>query len=472
MAEEIERKKPVGKRLIVWIMNIVIAVLCVLSILCYFFGAVWKINLTYTLTADQFAEIAEGTNFDIDPHDIIDEDGEQIKVSVSLTAGHVFGSLTSAETVVDDIIDSNVNGIVDQLSGTLNVIAKKAVKSVAKNTVKSEVKNNIQKYLSKDGEEISEEEVEQKLSDLGFTDDYISEKTDQLIDDVFEGGKDIDAVTENIMDTVDEVYADFQKNSAGKEGFEDFTDVELSPEDKQQIEDTVRETLGQIAQEDGTIDPDEMIAELLAKALGAAGNSGTNSDENKEDESGTDVVLLAEEETASSGKTKLASALKDTLNERIPEKARHIAVYVFYGMAGLMVLSMLPWVYILIKLLVKFLKKDPNPTVKLAVPIWLGWLFFLILVAIPTIALWIVQMPALAESLASVSFLKSLIEAMEMMTFSISSLSCISAICALIVFGISIYYIIVRKQLKKEGNTPAPDGNTPVEEDETPVFDE
>ena len=449
-----------GKRKIVWFVNIAVALLCLLSILCYFFGPVWQINLTYTITADQFQEmVGSNLDFDFDAHEVIGEEGEKITVSASLSAGHVLGAFTSADETVDKILDSNINNVINQLTPALNGIAKKVVKSVAKNTVKSEVKNNVKKFLTKDdGSEMSEEEVTEKLEGLGFTDDYISEKTDQLIEDVFAGGSDIDTVTENIMDTVDEVYQDFQRNSAGKEGYEEFQDVELSEEDKAAIEDTIRDTLDVLANEDGTIDPDELIAELLAQALSATQNGGgTEGEKENGEESGAadDFVLLADGDAESgSSKDKLASALKDKLNELLSDSVRGYMVYVFYGMAGLMIFSMIPWAYVLLKLIVKLARKDKNPTVKLALPIWFGWLFFLILVAIPSIALGVLNMPAVSGQLAQIGGLKNLLSMMQQINFTITSISWISMICTIIAFAISIYYMVVRRQLKKIYNSP------------------
>ncbi len=450
---------------VIWILNIVVAVLCLLSILCYFFGPVWQVNVTYVLTAEQLEEMIGDNDYGFDINEVIGEEGEPIKVSLSLSAGVVLGSFGTAESTVDKIVDNNVDNIVAQLGGTMNTIAKKAVKSAAKTTVMDTVRENVKNRLTANGKD--EANVDQTLEDLGFTDEYVGEKMDQIIDDVFEGGKDIDAVTENIMGTVDEVYADFQKNSAGKDDLEDFHDIELSPEERADIEESVRSTLEKIAQEDGSIDPDELIAELLAGAL--SGSDSTES-ENKVSASHGIVSLADGESGESSAKEKLASALRDTLNEYISDDVRSSAVYVFYGMAGLMLLSMIPWIYILIKLIVKFVKKDPNPTVKLAIPIWLGWLFFLILVAIPTIALWFAHIPALAELLASVPFLEGLTTGT--MSFSITSLSCISAICALVILGISIYYIIVRK--KSKNVVPSSGGyDAPVrEEQETAASEE
>ncbi len=447
---ETSGSKPLDKRKIVWIFNIVVAIISLLSILCYFFGPVWQIKLSYTLTADQLLEMT-GDALNFDAKEVIGEDGEKLDLAISLSAGHVLGAFTSAEETVDKMLDDNINSIVDELSASLNGIAKKTVKVVAKNTVKSEVKNNVKKYLTQDSGAMSDEEVESKLGELGITDDYISEKTDKLIDDVFAGGSDVDSVTQNIMDTVDEVYSDLQKNAQGKEEYRELADSELTEEDKAAIEDTVRETLGKLAQEDGTIDPDEMIAELLAQALGAAGSGSGGAEE----ASAADAVLLADEADggeSASGKDKLVSALRDTLNKYISDPVRSYAVYVFYGMAGLMIFSMLPWVYVLIKLIVKLVKKDPNPTVKLAVPIWLGWLFFLILVAIPSVALMILKLPSVTAALTS--GLGSAMAYFEQLNFTITSVSWTTVICAIIAFGISIYYMVVRRQLKREANAP------------------
>lgn len=461
MKEYTESDKSLGKRKLVWVLNIVVALACIVAMVCYFFGPAWQINLTYTITAAQFEEMIEKSNLgdiDVDVHEVIGEDGEKISVSLSLTASHIFGSFGSAEETVNKIIDDNVDTIAAQLTKDTNVIAKKMVKSAAKNTVKKEVKNNIQKFLqaNKEDTEVTEQEVEEKLNELGFTDDYIGQKTDELIDDVFEGGGDIDSVTENIMDTVEDVYADFQKNAEGKEGYEEFLGVELSEEDKAEIEKSVKDTLKELAAEDGTIDPDEMIAELLAKALSeTSDNQGNGDDESRGDVASLAAEVAANEETGSaSGSDKLASALKDVINKYVNDDVRRYAVYAFYGMAGLMLLSMIPWVYILIKLIVKAATKSQDPTVKLAIPIWLGWLFFLLLVAIPTIALWIMKMPFVWGKLSSIPAL-SQIGDINQISFSITSLSWVSALCALIAFGISIYYMVVRRQLKKAASAPA-----------------
>lgn len=469
---EKERKQTSSKRKIVWIFNIVVAALCLLSIICYFFGPVWQVKVSYTISADDFKQMI-GEKYDFDANEVIGSEGETVSASLSLTAENLFDSFfAGAEESVNKIIDSNVDSIVSQLSGTINGIARKTVKSAAKQLVKDEVHKNIQKFLtekSEDGSEVSSEEVQKKLDELGFTDDYIAEKTDKIIDDVFEGGSDIDKVTGNIMDTVDEVYADFKKNAEGKEGYEDLVDVELSEEDKTQIEDVVRDTLEELAQEDGTIDPDALIAELLMQAMGATGGGEKNPDggEGKASPAASPIASLlaaadetptdeppAEGETPTDtqddANTKLATAVKDKIYELIPEGATTYIVLALRIMTGLMLLSMLPWVYILIKLLVKVVKRS-NPAVKLALPIWLGWLFYLILAGIPGIAIFIIFKTSLLEKIVTMFGAGTeILSRVAGASVSIQSISWISAIAALVIFAISIFYMVMRRKIEKE----------------------
>ncbi len=446
-----------------WIINIVIGVLCLLSIASYFFGPIWQVNVTYTLTAEQLDGLLKNLpdlGVDIDAQDVVGEEGEEIHASVSLNAVRVFHALGSPEAAVNKLIDENVDSIVVELTPTLNKLAKNTVKSVAKNTVKEEVHNNVKKFLENNPQSgIAPEEVEEKLNELGFDDEYISQKTDQLVDDIFTEGGDVDSITESIMETVDEVYEDFKQNSAGKEGFEAFQDIELTEEDKAQIEEAVKDVLGQIADEEGNIDPDELIAELLEKAMsGGLGGLGETDSvtllaASEDVEGGSDGNTEGGNESAEgSASERIAASVKQFLNEKISADVRSYLGYAFYGILALMVISMLPWLYVLIKLIVKFATHKGNTTVKLAVPIWLGWLFFLLLMAIPSIALWVVQMDSVMAQVAVL--LPSIAPYIASASVSIYSISWIPAMCALIAFGLSIYYIVVRKQMKKAQNDP------------------
>lgn len=71
---------------------------------------------------------------------------------------------------------------------------------------------------------------------------------------------------------------------------------------------------------------------------------------------------------------------------------------------GVIAFTMLTWAYLVLKILCKMFAK--NPAVKLKLPIWLGWLPFLVLVLLPTSFLRLAEGGALsslipAEALAA-----------------------------------------------------------------------
>lgn len=459
-----------------WIINIVIGLICLIAILCYFFGALWEMKVAYTLTADQLegligtedngeypdgsAENTEGSG-DIDLKEIIGDEGVEIKISISLKATDVFAALGSPASAFKKVVNDNVEKIVNELMPTLNAIAKKTVKTVAKQEVKKEVHNQVKDYLANKSDATTKpEEVEQKLEDLGFTDDYISEKTDKLIDDLFEDNgepKTVDSITESVMETVDEVYDMFKENSKDKEEFKDFQDIELKEEDRDQIEDAIRDVVEELADENGNIDPNELIAQLLNKFL--------NGDTENEDENGQNyyaisaMAISSAEEKGSDRDSEEASAteelvanLRAKIDEMLPEEIIGYLGYSFYAIFALIVLSMIPWLYVIIKLIVKFATHKGNTTVKLKWPIWFGWLFFLLFAGIPSLAVSILNMRSILAMLP-----EEIVTLLGGLKISFFSISLISAVCALCLFAISIYYMVVRSQIKKaKKNPPAP----------------
>lgn len=467
------------KRIVVWCFNIVVAILCVLSIACYFFGPVWKVEVSYLVTPDTIKKIApdemlDGDNFllsgatsgetaplSIPLTDIIPEEGEVISLSLNIGASDLFGAIGSLsrhdDSMVNDLVNRNVSGIVEQLSGKISVVTRKVVQSVAKETVKSEVKSNVKKFLeSNSGSPVAEEEVAQKLDELGFTDEYIDDKVASLVDSFYEENATVDTVTDKVMATVDEVYNDFQENAQELEGYEEFADFELTEEDKEEIRENVQQVLEELAAEDGAINPDDIINRFLNEALGEMNKSGGT--ENEEEGGNVPASLVSpladeggqsapEEQTPQGGtdaKAQLIESLRKLIMDSIPAEINHYLSIGFVALAALALFSMLPWLYVLIKLVVK-LCTHGIPTVKLAVPIWLGWLFFLFLVGLPSLALMIVssfgaKLPLPAEFWDIYGGL----------SISITSITWITAIAAIVCFVISIFYMVMRRKIKRE----------------------
>lgn len=409
------------KNLVVWICNGVVALLSILAIVGYFFFPFWSIKVDFTLTAAQLEKMLEGnSDFEVDVNEVVGEEGVDLSLSLRITTGIVLGSLNSnAEKTVDSLVESNVDGIIDQLAPTLDKLMSGVVKSVAKQTVKKEVQKQFEDYLKSKGSE-SGKSIEERLKDAGL-DELLDEKIDTIIENLFEGSAKKDDVRDEILIAVDDIYESF-KNSSDEE-LSSFT---LTESNRASIEKTVDDNLEKFADENGVIDLSRFIEELLSQALESlVGSTGG-------------IVPLAAESDGEASSSNLKEALKDALLDALDGFSTYI-VWVLRAFLVLWVISSLAWIYILIKLLVKLVKKG-EPTVKLKMPIILGWLPYLILVIIPAIAMSLVKGPLsklLPAEIPSVS-----------VAFASSGL--IALIAAIVCIGISIFYIIVRKQAKKK----------------------
>ena len=441
-----------GKVIAVWICNVLVALLAAASIACYFLGDFWKVNVSLTITRDMISDMVASDSADSDSewiqaelNNIIDEDGVPVELAFAVETGDVIGSFTGdpAETI-DALIGKNVDRIVESLRGPLTEVAKGTAKSVAKTTVKDQVHKNVKDYLTRQGgDAVSDAEVAEKMQTLGITDEYIGNKTDIIIDKIFKDGSTVDSVTDDVMDTIDTVLSDIRTNaaahSAEDESYADLVDLELSEEDRAAIREDVAEAIGQLSEsEDGAIDADALIASLISQALAGKGNGGGQ-------EGARGAMTLAEapmsEDTAQK-EQELEEQVKNYILDMLPEGTHDYLIWVFRAMAILMLISVLSWAYILIKLLVKVFSRPADPTVKLKCPIWHGWLPYLILVGIPSLAL--ILLPNFIQNIPAET--ASLLSSLQL---SVSSAGVIAAIAALVCFVISIFYMVMRKQFRR-----------------------
>lgn len=447
------------KKLIIWICNAVVAVFCVLAIAGYFFAPVWRININVALQADDFKEIVEsitkndsdlknlfGENADF--KEILGADSFDISLALSMNGSTLFNSF-SGEGAIEELIGNNVDTLVDQITGILVKVIPTAAKSVAKNVVKDEINSNVKKHLDSltENSDVTMEEVKSKLENANITDEYIDEKIDELIDSVFEGeGTKKENVTEKAMDIVDEVYGKLQASDDP-----DFKDIEITEEDKEAIRQKIDEALDEIADENGEIDAETLLDKLLSGVFGSSDEEGK-----------AGIKTLAAEPAPDKGSAQLKEKLRSMIMDKLGNgTVRTALVWAMRGICIFMMLTWIPWIYIIVKLIVKLATGSKDQTVRLKAPIIFGWLPFLILYIIPSIALLFAKgtitkllVQALPEGLGVLA---------EGIGISFFSSGWMALLAAGICLGVSIFYIILRKKMKDQ-----PD----EEDDETEQIEE
>ena len=455
-------------KLAVWICNIFVAALSLLAIAAYFFMPFWSVKVAVSVKAETVQGMV-GDSVDIDVSEVIGEDGIKLNVALEFKTAVLFKSFGNEEKAVTALIEDNVNGLVDQLMDTLNVLVEKVVRSAASSIVQQQVHDNIKEFLSGRNPGITDEEVTNKLNEIGLTDEFISEKTNAIIDKIYEEGATVDGLCDEIINTIDEIYAKITSSEDS-----DLQDSAFSDEEKEALREIVKDVMGNFAAEDGTIDADEMVAgfflQLLESMTGGgsdeSGEAGGSDESDESDEALQRRVVVtfaaegeeadgettegegAEDEEVTSARERLKTVLRDYIANLIPAEANMIVAWVMRGMTILFLFSSFWWAYILLKLFIKALRrKKPkvqnNPTVKLWTPIVFGWLPFLIFVAIPSVALKVllrVLAGSLPETIASLAGGAGI---------SFASAGLIAFIIAMVFFAIGIFNIVARKKFKK-----------------------
>lgn len=372
---------------VAFIFNVIITAICLASVLAYFVLPLWKVNVSCTLTSEMFRSITgeSGENEELmkEIADELEKKPIDATFGITLKTKTFLASFASdGEKLVAEMVDYNAETLTNQLSGTVKEVSKAAVRATAKNSLKETLKDGSAEYQWKD-----EETVNAELDKL----------TDALMKD--------DATVSSVSDAAADAIANVYKSETGND---------MPEADKQAAKAEMEKMLKEVADENGNIDADKLITDMLALML--SGNSGSGNNENGDGNgngTGADKETAATTFTAvktstlfigtgegsgetagsggSSGETTGGSeadsmqALKDSLTQAINEKIggqMNTFLLVMKITGGVILFTLFTWAYIVLKILCK--AATANPVVKLKLPIWLGWLPFLILYAVPT----------------------------------------------------------------------------------------
>lgn len=370
---------------VAFIFNVIITAICLASVLAYFVLPLWKVNVSCTLTSEMFRSITEesGENEELmkEIADELEKKPIDAAFDITLKTKTFLASFASdGEKLVAEMVDYNAETLTNQLSGTVKEVSKAAVRATAKNSLKETLKDGGAEYQWKD-----EETVNAELDKL----------TDALMKD--------DATVSSVSDAAADAIANVYKSETGND---------MPEADKQAAKAEMEKMLKEVADENGNIDADKLITDMLAQML--SGNSGSGNNENGDGNgTGADKETAAATftaaktsalfigtgeasgetagsggssgETTGGGEEDSMQALKDSLTQAINEKIggqMNTFLLVMKITGGVILFTLFTWAYIVLKILCK--AATANPVVKLKLPIWLGWLPFLILYAVPT----------------------------------------------------------------------------------------
>ena len=441
----------------VHICNLIISLLCVLSIAAYFIMPLWKVDIKLQLTAETLEEIlpSEETNeettdgengdensdealdesdhFELDLDKVLGEDGVDLQLSLTLKTADVLASLSSDATkTVETVLGGLINDMVDQIIEPMNEVAKKVARSASQQVLHEEIRNYIKNgYGGK-----SEEEVEGILNNAGVTDDYKDKKVDGIIVSLYEDGACGGSVSHEVIGAIDEALLKVHQSDP-----DTFKKTNLSSDERAKVQENVEEALSMLTKDDGTIDVNNLIADMVLEALGTSSSDQTTDEQNGSDETAsanTIFPLSTSTETSGNSIEEVKAELQRLLMENLDKHTKTIADALKY-VSYVLLFTFFTWAYLIIKILCKLGKK--NNAIKLKLPIWLGTLPALILWLIPTIAISAVK--DLLTGTENAGILANL-------NLTFTSGSCVSFFVAVFLIFFSLfYYGRLRKRLRR-----------------------
>ena len=392
----------------------------------------------------------------IDFSDLLGEDGITIKAHISLDTADVMASLGDKEQAregIKNIIEKNVDGIVDDMESIINDIADKVIDFAANTAAKIVVDGLVEEILKDAGSDKTVEQVFEE-ADIDDKDAYIEEKTSKVIEAIKSGDNNSKEIAAEITTIVEEVYNDFKD-------VDEFNGKELTDEDKAEIEADLEEMLKSFEDEDGNINIDAFMDELLGSVMGSGNSNSDNNDENEGESKSVATGVTASSFAASYSKaptidedaseeeveSTLKAILRDTIMEAFDDDTLDGLISGLQIISYVLIFTFATWAYPILKILVKLAAK--NPGIKLKVPIWLGCIPFMVLMGLPTIA--VKSLPTLMSSMAGGEAAEAVSTMLEGLSITFFSSSVVS-------FGVAVFFVLfglffygrVRRKLKKE----------------------
>jgi hypothetical protein len=449
-----------GKNINVFVCNIIIVALAVVSVITLFVGNFLSIKLTFHIDGDNISELignggtASGTNASarvygeneggISTDDAASAAADIIKgIKIDIPFTLEFKSSTLIKSVIGDRSDAveeligeeldvfaaDLLSTVDEIMGVVTGSLISAAVAAAKQEVTEQLREQF------GNSEVTEEEVMSELeSEYGVTEDNVNDFRQELTDAVVAtlNGQSADAVSviENseTFDKILRLYAEQTLNENSEEGAENPSDSQIS-EETERLRGQIIDNYNQLVDDmsvNGEFSKETVVVGLLNQA-------------EPTDENGNKVTLTDMTDVKKYISDKIYGSV-DGHEEQIGGIMQSVGIFILAAIAS--------WLYVVLKIIFKLFAK--NKTVRLFMPRFFGWMPHVFFVGIPMTAVRCVNPIAdFAGNYIGQDAATKIKQLLSMVTVDISSLTWVSAVCSVILLFIAIPYYRRRREIKR-----------------------
>ena len=388
----------------VFFCNLVIIALCVLSIVSYFTTPFWSVKAEYILTAESLQSsissaetetegektaqtLADGVDFT----EIVGEDGISLRISLTLETADLLSALSAEPAVVvERILSDNVHNFVDEISGVLSEVIRTTTKLLIKSALKEGITVELHQVL---GETLTDTETHAKLNAAGITDDYLNQKSTQLVNSLYSDGSTAETLTNSTLQIVEESIQKMKDS-----GNPDYANLEFSEENRADLAEELTEQFKTFENEDGTLNLENFTTDFIMEMfLGEE-----NAENSAEETAGAVAKPLSAKTTLDTEEDEKADDIRELLTEKIMETlegAEETIASIATIISYVILVNFIIWALPIVKILLKMNK--PNNAIKLGLPIWFGSAPFVVLSLIPNLILSIFITPASTDGAMS-----------------------------------------------------------------------
>lgn len=450
------------------IFNIIIAALCVVSIVTLYVGDFLdaKISLNIdketirTMMGQQSApsnsgiKAAEGAGEGMDLEEILKyvDDDFKLNFNLDLTLNGqtvAKGAVGQTEEAVKELFTTQVNNLVDEISGSVDKVINVSVKAVVKMAIekaKEAIRTTLKEEMAK--QNVTESELDEELKKEGTSLAAVTTMLDGFVEkigDMLEGNTQSCAdyiSTNTTLRTLARIVAKDELKGTTP------SDEEIEAKTQERIDELLKaynEMIEKFSVE-GEFSSETIIISLL-NGTGLMDEAEKMSAKNAGEEEGAAESGSEEKKFKNMDDVKkyIVDKIMSVMGEETVNMVGKILSYVGYFLFFVMAC----WAYVLIKVIVKsiFFK---NKTVGLFFPRMFGWMPHVFLVGLPMLLIKnIGKVAEIAGSSAgeSVEQFKGILNSISV---SVSSLTWISALCSVILLVLLFFYYPMRRQAKKE----------------------
>lgn len=435
----------------IFIANIVLAVLAVVSIITLWTGSFMKIDLNIKLDSESLNKImdnsegvppgeGEATQSEEEIRKLLNSIDVELPLVIDLKSSTMIKSIAKGpeNKILEEIIGTQTEEVVDilmeQIEKIFPSIVTLTVDAVVAD-VEKEIKEQIKNELAMQEEDISDEEIAARLEEeYGITQNDIDELKKDISDSasaLLNGEyKDVPEILEN-SNTFDKLVVIYAEQEIKNEKGEDYVPTQSEIEEKH---DSLKseaigkcdEVLEKMKNENGEFSQESIVV-------------GFANQLELKDENENPVTFNNVEDIKTYTVNKINSAIeKGEISDAMSKAFSAIGIFILIVIAA--------WAYLIVKIVAKLFMR--NKAVKVRVPQFFGWMPHVFFVGLPMMVVKFID-KAIVSGMESSAEMQTISEFLSMITLKFSSLTWISALCSVLLLVIWIPYRRWRKESKR-----------------------